>query len=95
MAVETTYTKLRDELSSFLDRVTDDQEVVVVKRRGGKDVALISADELSSLLETAHLLRSPRNAQRLLRTLRQIERSEGKPQTVEQLRKEIGLAPKR
>jgi antitoxin YefM len=95
MAVETTYTKLRDELSSFLDRVTDDQEVVVVKRRGNKDVALISADELSSLLETAHLLRSPRNAQRLLRTLRQIERSVAKPQTIDQLRKEVGLAPKR
>jgi antitoxin YefM len=95
MAIETTYTKLRDELASFLDRVTDDNEVVVVKRRGAKDVALIPADELSGLLETAHLLRSPRNAERLLRTLRQIEREEGKPQTIDELRKEVGLAPKR
>jgi antitoxin YefM len=66
-----------------------------VKRRGAKDVALIPADELSGLLETAHLLRSPRNAERLLRTLRQIERKEGKPQTIDELRKEVGLAPKR
>ena len=95
MAIETTYTKLRDELASFLDRVTDDNEVVVVKRRGAKDVALIPADELSGLLETAHLLRSPRNAERLLRTLRQIEREEGKTQTIDELRKEVGLAPKR
>jgi antitoxin YefM len=91
MAIETTYTKLREELASFLDRVTDEQEVVVVKRRGGKDVALIPADELSSLLETAHLLRSPRNAQRIFRALRRSERGEGKPQTLDQLRKEVGL----
>ena len=92
MAVETTYTKLRDELASVLDRVTDDNEVIVVKRRGRKDVALIPADELSGLLETAHLLRSPRNAQRLLRALRDAERGEGKPQTIEEFRKEVGLA---
>jgi len=91
MAVETTYTKLREELATFLDRVTDDREVVVVKRRGGKDVALIDADELSSLLETARLLSSPRNAQRIFRALRRSERGEGKPQTVEALRKEFGL----
>jgi antitoxin YefM len=95
MAVETTYTKLRDELSSFLDRVTDDQEVVVVKRRGGKDVALISADELSSLLETAHLLRSPRNAKRLISALRDAERGDLKPQTVDEFRKEVGLVKAR
>jgi antitoxin YefM len=92
VAVETTYSKLREELASFLDRVSEDREVVVVKRRKGKDVALIDADELSSLLETAHLLRSPRNAQRLIRALRDAERGTGKPQNVEAFRKEIGLA---
>jgi antitoxin YefM len=91
MAVETTYSKLREELASFLDRVSDDREVVVVKRRKGKDVAIIDAQELSSLLETAHLLRSPRNADRILRALRRSERGEGKRQTVDQFRKEVGL----
>lgn len=95
MPVETTYSKLREELASFWDRVTDDCEIVFVKRRGAKDVALISADELSSLLETAYLLRSPRNAQRIFRALRRSERGEGKPQPVEQLRKEFALAKER
>jgi antitoxin YefM len=95
MAVETTYTKLREELATFMDRVSDDQEVVIVKRRGAKDVALVSADELSGLMETAHLLRSPRNAERIFRALRRSARGEGKPQTMEQLRKEVGLAEKR
>ena len=95
MAVETTYSKLREELATFLDRAVDDREVIVVKRRGSKDVALIAADELSSLLETAHLLRSPRNAKRLIGAIRDAERGDGKPQTIEQFRKEIGLARQR
>ncbi len=95
MPVETTYSNLRKELASFLDRVVDDREIVVVKRRGAKDVALISADELSSVMETTHLLRSPRNAQRLIRALRDAERGGGKHQTIDQFRKEIGLGKAR
>jgi antitoxin YefM len=69
MAIETTYTALRERLASYLDRVTDDREVVVVRRRGARDVAIISADELSSLTETEYLLRSPKNAKRLREAL--------------------------
>jgi antitoxin YefM len=52
-----------------MDRAVDDREVIVVRRRSGGDVAMIAADELGSLIETAHLLRSPRNAERLLAAL--------------------------
>jgi len=69
VAIETTYTNLRENLSSILDRVVQDREVVIVHRRGAKDVALIAAEELSGLMETEHLLRSPKNAQRLLTSL--------------------------
>jgi antitoxin YefM len=54
---------------SLMDRVVEDREVVMVRRRQGGDVALVAADELEGLLETAHLLRSPRNAARLLSAL--------------------------
>ena len=69
MPVETTYTSLRENLASVLDRVVADQEVVIVRRRGAQDVALVPAAELAGLMETAHLLRSPRNARRLLTAL--------------------------
>ena len=95
MAVETTYTQLRERLASVLDRVVEDQEVVVVRRRGAKDVALVPAAELSSLMETAHLLRSPKNAQRLIRTLRRAERRAGKPESLDKLRREMGLEASR
>jgi antitoxin YefM len=93
MAIETTYTRLRQNLADVLNQVADDQEVVIVRRRGGPDVALIPAEELTSLMETAHLLRSPANARRLLTALPRAERKKGKPSTVEQLRREMGLGP--
>ena len=91
MAIETSYTQLRAKLASVLDRVVDDQEVVIVRRKGSRDVALIPAGELSGLMETAHLLRSPRNAQRLLTALGRANRRTGKPETVKRLRQEMGL----
>ena len=59
MAWETTYTDARAGFAKLLDRVTNDREVVYIRRRGRERVALVAADELSSLMETAHLLRSP------------------------------------
>ena len=92
MPVETTYTQARDALARLLDEVTQDREIVIIKRRGGEDAALIAADELSSLIETAYLLRSPANAQRLLEALGRALKNEGQPLTAEVLRREVGLA---
>ena len=77
MPIETTYKMLRQRLASVLKRVVDDQEVVIVRRRDAKDVALVPAQELASLMETAHLLRSPKNAKRLLAALRRAKRCAG------------------
>jgi antitoxin YefM len=91
MPVETTYTALRGNLASYLDQVTEDREVVIVRRRGARDVAIIPADELSSLMETAYLLRSPKNAERLFESLRELEQGGGEVMTVEEFRRSVGL----
>jgi antitoxin YefM len=75
--------------------VAEDQEIVIVRRRNAKDVALVPAQELESLMETAHLLRSPKNARRLLSALRRAEGRTGRPESVEKLRQEMGLVPSR
>ena len=67
--MEVTYSQARQSLKSLMDHAVQDRDIVRVRRRQGGDVALIAAEELESLLETAHLLRSPRNAQRLLQAL--------------------------
>lgn len=89
MATETTYTSLRANLASVLDQVVDQQETVIVRRRGSRGVALVPAAELAGLIETAHLLRSPRNARRLLAALHRADRSKTKPSSVAELRREI------
>lgn len=91
MPIQTTYTQARANLASLWDEVVQNREMVIIQRRGTEDVVLISADELAGLLETAHLLRSPKNAERLLRALARAERREGIPQSVEELKKEVGL----
>ncbi len=91
MAIKTTFAHLRDNLATVLDQVRDDHEVVIVRRRGSPDVALIPADELAGLMETAHLLRSPDNARRLRTALGRVGRRKGKASTVDQLRREFGL----
>jgi len=91
MATETTYTALRDNLARVLDHVVDDQETVIVRRKGGKDVALVPATELASLTETDYLLRSPNNAKRLLGAIRDAKRGRLRKMTMEQLRREVGL----
>ena len=91
MPVQTTYTQARANFASLLDEVTHNREVVIIKRRGAESFALISADELDGLMETAYLLRSPKNAERLLRALVRARQEEGVPQTIDELKREIGL----
>ena len=74
--MEVTYSQARQSLKSLLDLAVQDREIVMVRRRQGGDVALVAADELESLLETAHLLRSPRNAERLLQALHRSQAGE-------------------
>ena len=89
---ETTYTNLRQSLASVLDRVVNDREVVIVRRKGDQKVAMVPSDELAGLMETAHLLRSPKNAKRLLSALRRATSRKGKPESLDKLRQELQLA---
>ena len=91
VAIETSYTDARANLARLLDRVTQDREIVVINRRGQEDVAMIAASELSSLVETAYLLRSPKNARRLLEALHDSLADKFRPSSVEELRREFGL----
>jgi antitoxin YefM len=92
MTSVTTYTQARATLAKLCNEVVESREVVVIRRRGAGDVALVAADELRSLMETAHLLRSPANAERLLRALVRARRTKLRPGTVAELRRELGFA---
>lgn len=91
MTIQTTYTQARDGLAKLLDQVTHNREVVIIQRRGEEEVAMISASELESLMETAYLLRSPANAERLLSALGRSLKNESRPMTGAELRHEVGI----
>ena len=98
MLAETTYTALRQKLAGFLDRVTNDREILIVRRRGARDVAIVPADELVGLMETAHLLRSPANSRRLFEALAESVKNDKRAfaalsaaEAIGELRRSVGL----
>jgi len=91
MANRTTYTQARARLASLCDRVAETREPYVIERRNGENVALIAEAELNSLLETAHLLRSPKNARRLATALERALGGRPAASSLEKLRQSLGL----
>ncbi|HRQ37816.1 MAG TPA: type II toxin-antitoxin system prevent-host-death family antitoxin [Chloroflexota bacterium] len=91
MTIQVTYSQARENLAQLWDEVTENKETIIITRRGSKDVALVSAAELASLEETAYLLRSPKNAERLLTALSRSKAGEGVALTLEELRAEVGF----
>jgi len=91
MANRTTYTQARANLASLCDRVAETREPYVIERRRGENVALIAEAELNAILETAHLLRSPRNAARLASALERAAGRKPAPSSRDALRRSLGL----
>jgi antitoxin YefM len=90
MAIRTSYAAARANFAKLCERVVAKGDVVIIHRAGGEDVALVSASELNGIAETAHLLRSPRNRDRLLGALKDARQGRGKPQSVSKLKASLG-----
>ncbi len=82
----TTYSNARDHLAEIWDQTVATREPVVVSRRGTESIVLVPLDEWEGTRETAHLLRSPANARRLLGALLRLEQGEGEHLSLEELR---------
>lgn len=92
MPAKVSYSHARQNLAEIWNDVEDSREVAVIQRRGHEDMALIPASELSSLRETAYLLRSPANAARLLTALSRGRRGKNRVVNLNALRHELGLS---
>jgi antitoxin YefM len=64
------YSELRNNLASYMDEVCDSRAPLVVTRQNARSVVLISEEDYEGLMETVHLLKSPANAARLLRSIK-------------------------
>ncbi len=88
--MKVSYTETRAKFAALWDRVCEERETLIVQRRGAEDIAILPAAELASLEETAHLVRSPANAKRLLSALNASFEGEGESVEIKQLRDEVG-----
>jgi antitoxin YefM len=95
MAIQTNYTQARAHFAELLERVTKDQQPIIIKRRGREGVVMIPEREYDSIMESYHLLRSPKNALRLYGALNDALAGKGKKMTVDELRREVGLDSKK
>jgi antitoxin YefM len=86
-----TYSHLRENLADVWNEVEDTQEPIIVTRQGHQDLAILPADELAGIQETAHLLRSPKNARRLIEALVRALEGQGEPTSVDALRQQLGV----
>ena len=73
-----TYTTVRANLASAMDRVCDDHEPLIITRNGEQSVVMLSLEDYKALEETAYLTRSPANARRLLDAVQALEKGRGR-----------------
>ena len=86
-----TYSTARDHLAEVWDKTVSSREPVIVSRRGAESSVMLPLEEWEGLQETAHLLRSPANARRLLAALNRLESGEGDTLSMESLERRSGL----
>lgn len=76
------YTSARKHLSGTMEKVCDDHAPVIITRRNSRPVVMMSLEDYQAMEETAYLLRSPKNARRLLESMAQLEAGGGTERTL-------------
>ncbi|MEZ4617758.1 MAG: YoeB-YefM toxin-antitoxin system antitoxin YefM [Caldilineaceae bacterium] len=71
------YSTARANLAQTMEQVCDDHAPVIITRKNNKSVVLMSLEDYQALEETAYLLRSPRNAKRLMDAITELESGGG------------------
>ena len=82
-----TYSAARKNLKAVMDRVVDDSDFTVITRQNGKPVVLMSLDDWNSWQETWHLMSSPKNAEALRESIKQLDAGEVVIKDFEELKK--------
>ena len=73
-----TYSAARANLADTMDRVCDDHEPIIITRNGQQAVVMLSLEDYNAIEETAYLLRSPKNAKRLVDAVAELEAGKGR-----------------
>jgi antitoxin YefM len=77
-----TYSAARANLADTMDRVCEDHEPIIITRNGQQAVVMLSLEDYNAMEETAYLLRSPKNAKRLVDAIAELEAGKGSQRTL-------------
>ncbi len=72
-----TYTNARQNLASKMEQVCDDHNPLIITRKNKRPVVMLSLEDYQAMAETTYLLRSPKNAKRLLDSITELENGKG------------------
>ncbi|HEX3044398.1 MAG TPA: type II toxin-antitoxin system prevent-host-death family antitoxin [Bacillota bacterium] len=76
------YSELRKNLKTIMDEVIGNHEPVIITRRKGENMVLMSYEDYAAFEETAYLLRSPKNASRLRESVASYEAGKGQERSL-------------
>jgi len=85
------YSELRGSLKSFLDKVCSEHLPLLVERKNGEDVVIVSKQDYASMEETSYLLSSPKNGERLLKALNRDPSERVSFPSIEDVQNEVGI----
>lgn len=71
------YTVARSSLAKTMEQVCQDHAPIAITRKGEGAVVMISMEDYQALEETAYLLRSPKNAKRLIEAVTELGQGMG------------------
>lgn len=77
-----TYTTARNHLAETMQKVSDDQDAILITRKNHSAVVLMSIEEYEALKETAYLMQNPKNAKRLMASIEQLDEGKGAPRAL-------------
>ena len=77
-----TYSTARANLADTMDRVCEDHEPIIITRNGEQAVVMMSLEDFKAIEETSYLLRSPKNARRLLESIASLESGNGQARSL-------------
>jgi len=78
-----TYTKVRAHLAQTIDLVCENHEPVIITKKNDRSVVMLSLEDYQALEETSYLLRSPKNARRLLDAINELDSGGGSEQKLD------------
>ena len=68
------YTNLRDNMKTYMDKVTDDYETMIVTRKNNKNIVMLSEESYNNLIENAYIMGIKANYDWIMESKEQLEK---------------------